>query len=232
MTSHRDKLIITIDGPSGSGKSTTAKKVAERLGYSYLDTGAMYRAMTLKVLRTGTDPTDALAVSALLAGTVIDVLHENRKQQTWLDGKDVSGDIRNPDVTSHVSEVSAIRDVRAFLVRRQQDIARGGGFVVDGRDAGTAIFPDADLKFFMTASGEERARRRMKQLLRQNDAVTFEETLKDLIARDDFDSSREESPLIKAKDAIAFDNSDMALEEQVDFILDQIADRFGREFIP
>ncbi len=232
MSNHREKLIITIDGPSGSGKSTTAKLVAERLGYSHLDTGAMYRAMTLKVLRTGADPTDALAVSALINDTIIDVVHENKKQQTWLDGGDVSKDIRDPEVTSHVSEVSAIREVRTFLVRRQQDIARDGGFVVDGRDAGTVIFPDADLKFFMTASGEERARRRMKQLLRHNDAVTFEETLKDLIARDDFDSSREESPLIQAPDAIAFDNSDMTLDEQVEYILDQIAKRFGRRYIP
>lgn len=223
----RERLLITIDGPAGSGKSTTAKRVAQRLGYRHLDTGATYRAMTLKVLRLKLDPTDAVAVNSLIGTTEIEVRYDQGKQETWLDGENVSLPIRGSEVTTHVSAVSAIREVRRFLVRRQQEIAREGGFVVDGRDAGTAIFPDADIKFFMIASAEERARRRMKELLNQRPEVSFEETLRDLIARDDFDSSREESPLVKAANAIEFDNTDMSLDEQVEFILQHVRDRFG-----
>lgn len=213
------KLIITLDGPAGSGKSTTAKQLARRLSYTYLDTGAMYRAITWMVLNMKIDPSRTDQVIALLPEIQIDLHYENGIQKTILNGKDVSDAIRRVDVTKHVSSISGIREVRQFLVKQQQNIGRDGGYVIDGRDAGTVIFPEADKKFFLTADIETRARRRQKELEENDIIIPFEKMAEEIRIRDTFDESRDESPLVKPKDAMVIDNSNMTVEEQVDLII-------------
>lgn len=218
------KLIITLDGPAGSGKSTTAKQLAMRLGYAYLDTGAMYRAITLMVLSRKVNPSIPADVVCLLPEIQIDLTYAEGVQKTILNGKDVSEDIRSVEVTKHVSAISSIREVRQFLVKQQQAIGKPGGYVIDGRDAGTVIFPDADKKFFLTADIETRARRRQKELESNNVIVPFNEMAEEIHARDSFDESRDESPLVIPTDAMVIDNSNMTPEEQVDYIIRLIQD--------
>ncbi|MBL7959021.1 (d)CMP kinase [bacterium] len=218
------KLIITLDGPAGSGKSTTAKQLAMRLGYAYLDTGAMYRAITLMVLSRKVNPSIPADVVCLLPEIQIDLTYAEGVQKTILNGKDVSEDIRSVEVTKHVSAISSIREVRQFLVKQQQAIGKPGGYVIDGRDAGTVIFPDADKKFFLTADIETRARRRQKELESNNVIVPFNKMAEEIHARDSFDESRDESPLVIPADAMVIDNSNMTPEEQVDYIIRLIQD--------
>jgi cytidylate kinase len=220
--------IITIDGPAGSGKSTTARMVAERLGYTYLDTGAMYRAVTLSVLEAGIDPFDGEAIRRLLASIEISIRYEPHGQQTFLGPRNVSADIRSVEVSRHVSRIAALPDVRRFLVRQQQSIAREGGFVVDGRDAGTVIFPNAEIKFFLTATAEERARRRFRELQNTDPDVSYEETLRDLLRRDEIDSGRDASPLIRPPDAIELDNSGLTIDEQVAMVVRTVRERYPK----
>lgn len=222
----KKKLIVTIDGPAGSGKSTTAKLLAEKMGYTYLDTGAMYRAMTLKVLEEKINPSESNKVLTLLSNMDIQVRYENGKQKTFLNARDVSEAIRTPEITQNVSAVSGIRGVRQFLAAQQREIGKTGGCVIDGRDAGTVIFPDADIKFFLTARIEERALRRMVELREKDNVVSLEQTIEEIKARDTFDQNRTESPLHEPKDAIKIDNSNMTMDDQVHLMLTHIKQKF------
>lgn len=213
------RIIIVIDGPAGSGKSTTARLVAQKLGYIYIDTGAMYRALTLKVINSGIDPNDEKSVAQLAENTRIELLYENGNLKVMLDGNDVTEKIRTPEVTSFVSIVSAHPKVREAMVKKQQELGKDGGVVMDGRDIGTVVFPNAHLKIFMTADIKERARRRQKELEAQGFKIDLEKLIYEIEERDKFDSSREVGPLKKADDAIEIDTTNLTIDEQVDFVL-------------
>lgn len=207
--------LIALDGPSGVGKSTTARRVARELGWDYLDTGAMYRAVTLAVTRAGVALSDRHALERVLAG--LDLAQEGTR--VFLAGADVSEAIRSAEVTRSVTPVSADARVREVLVEQQRAIGRRGRWVVDGRDIGTVVFPDACCKVFLTASPEARARRRFLELAAKESAPAFEEVLADLQRRDAADSTRAVAPLRKADDAVELDSSGMGLEEVVAWIV-------------
>lgn len=209
--------IIALDGPSGVGKSTTAKQVAARLGWDYLDTGAMYRATALALHRAGVDLQDAEALESALAALRID----QRGTRTLVVEEDVSEAIRSAEVTKLVTPVSANPRVREVLVEQQRTIGRRGGWVVDGRDIGTVVFPDACCKIFLTASAEARARRRFLEQQAKGIAATMtvEEVAADIQRRDHADSTRAASPLRKAEDAVELDSSDLTLAQVVDWIV-------------
>ncbi|MFZ1375799.1 MAG: (d)CMP kinase [Geothrix sp.] len=208
-------LLIAIDGPSGVGKSTTAKRVAMRLGWQYLDTGAMYRAAALAIRRAGVDLTDRSALEGVLSSLDLS-LNEGR---TYLAGEDVSEAIRSQEVTLLVTPVSADARVREVLVDQQRRIGASGRWVVDGRDIGTVVFTQACCKVFLTASPQARARRRFLELQAKGPAPDFEAVLTDLQRRDLADSTRATSPLRKAEDAVELDSSDMNLDQVVDWIV-------------
>lgn len=214
------KLVIAIDGPAASGKSTTAQLVAERLGYLYVDTGAMYRAATLKVLRAGVPPGEQERVAALVESARIELRSGNGMLRVLLDGEDVTEEIRTPDVTRAVSAVSSIRRVRDVMVREQRRMGRDGGIVLEGRDIGTVVFPDADLKFFMVAGIDARAHRRGNELRTRGIPADIERLKNEIRDRDTLDSTRSESPLKKADDAIEVDTSEMTIEQQVAFVIE------------
>ncbi len=215
-------LIIAVDGPSGSGKSSTARGVAERLGLRYLDTGAMYRAMTWWMLEHGVDVDDADAVAAASAGVTLDVGTDPEAPTIRVDGTDVAGPIRGPEVTTAVSAVSAVPRVRALLVQRQRDLIGAGGIVVEGRDIGSVVAPDADLKVFLVADAEARAARRAAEQGRSAEAAA---THADLLRRDQLDSSRAASPLQQATDAVVVDGTGMTLDEVVAYVCQLAVDR-------
>lgn len=219
------KLVIAIDGPAASGKSTTARLVAERLGYLHVDTGAMYRAITLKVLRRGVDPADADAVGAIAAATTIAVDVSTGTPRVALDGEDVTSQIRSAEVTAAVSQVSAVRAVRELMVGEQRRLAAGGGVVLEGRDIGSVVLPDSDVKIFLVADPAERARRRRKELLERGVDVPLDTLVSEIRERDRKDSSRELSPLRKADGAIEVDTSALTVGQQVDAILG-VVERF------
>ncbi len=212
------KIIIAIDGPAGSGKSTTARHVAQSLGYVYIDTGAMYRAVTLGWLRSGLELSDE-NVADVLNKLKIELKQSDDGQKTFLNGEDVSDAIRLPEVSRYVSPVSAMSYVRSKLVDEQRRMGMEGGIVMDGRDIGTVVFPYADLKIYLVASISARAERRALEL--KNKGIEFDvEEIKNLIRdRDTFDSSRPISPLTKAPEAVEVDTSNLTIEEQVDLIL-------------
>lgn len=226
-SSHLKKLVIAIDGPAASGKSTTARLVAERLGYLHIDTGAMYRAMTVKVLRLGVDPADADAVGALTVATRITIATATGHAVVQLDGHDVSDEIRSPDVTRAVSQVSSIRSVRDLMVREQRRLAASGGVVLEGRDIGSVVLPDADVKIFLVADPAERARRRRKELNDSGIEVGLEELEAEIRERDRRDSSRVISPLRMPEGATIVDTSSLTVPEQVERILGVVTQ--GRE---
>jgi CMP/dCMP kinase len=208
--------VVALDGPSGTGKSTVARKLAARLGARYLDTGSMYRAATLAVLRAGVDPTDPAAVLAVTAGADVIVTTDPLAPGTTLDGADVSAEIRGQDVTTAVSPVSAVPEVRAKLVAQQRSIiadalAEAGGIVVEGRDIGTVVAPDAGLKVYLTASARARAERRSRQDAAAGRRASVEATLADVRRRDNYDSSRTTSPARAADDAVELDTTDLDL---------------------
>ena len=213
------QIVIAIDGPAASGKSTTARLVAERLGYLHVDTGAMYRAMTLKVLTQGIDIRDAEAVEELAEQTEIRLERENGGLKVILDGHDVTKQIRKPEVTKAVSAVSSYEKVRAAMVREQRRMEKEGGIVLEGRDIGTVVFPSAELKIYMVANVEERARRRQEELKAEGISSDVELVAQEIMERDEKDSNRELSPLRKAPDAVVLDTSRMTIEQQVDFIV-------------
>lgn len=223
-------LVIAIDGPSGSGKSTTAKQVAARLGYTYIDTGAMYRAVTLAALRKELDLADQPSVEELATALSIRFQREDDGSlRTILDGEDVSSEIRSPEVTSNVSLVSSYGHVRQAMVSLQREMSSEGGVVLDGRDIGTVVFPNADLKIFMVADIDARADRRQKELEAAGRAIPVEDVAADLQRRDDLDSGRELSPLRKADDAVEIDTSGLSIDDQVEKVLQLAAQVKGSQ---
>ena len=221
-----NKITIAIDGYSSSGKSTMARDLASRLGYIYVDSGAMYRAVTLYAIEHGlasaAKGVDATALSAALPHIKISFTpaEADGVQHTLLNGRDVEREIRDMEVSSLVSPVAAIPEVRAYLTRLQQSYGRDKGIVMDGRDIGTTVFPDAEMKVFVDASPEERARRRVKELTEKGENVNYEEVLANIRERDRIDTTRKESPLRKAPDAHVLDNDRMSITEQMDWLLD------------
>ena len=219
-------IIIAIDGFSSSGKSTMARRLASAIGYRYIDSGAMYRAVTLFALEAGligADGTpDSEALEAALPHIHIDFEPQaDGTQHTILNGVDVESEIRRLRVSNAVSPVAALPAVRHALVAMQKEMGRSRGIVMDGRDIGTVVFPDAELKIYVDASAETRAQRRFKEMVDKGASVTYEEVLANVVHRDHIDTPREESPLRRADDAIAIDNSNMTIEEQDRWLLDQ-----------
>lgn len=218
------KIIIAIDGYSSSGKSSMARELASRIGYRYIDSGAMYRAVTLYAMRNGLigpdGSVDVDRLTAQLPSIKVDFKVEDGRQETLLNGESVENEIRRLPVSNNVSAVAAIPAVRHYLVAQQQAFGRQKGIVMDGRDIGTTVFPDAELKIFVNASPETRARRRVKELSEKGQHVTYQEVLANVIHRDHLDETREESPLRRADDAIDLDNSLMTIEEQNRRLLD------------
>jgi len=216
------KIIIAIDGFSSCGKSTLAKQLAKQLGYRFIDTGAMYRAVALYLLRNQIDIHHPELVAQALPYIQINFTYdaETQTQQTLLNGENVEQEIRiNPRVASVVSDVSAISEVRRFLVKQQQEMGKEKGIVMDGRDIGTVVFPEAELKIFVTAQPEIRAQRRLDELKSKGQNTTAEEVLANLEKRDRIDSTRADSPLKKAADAIELDNSHLSREQQFEVVM-------------
>ena len=213
---------IAIDGPSSAGKSTIAKKVAARLGTTYLDTGAMYRALTLSALRKGADLESEPAILAVLDESEIHLTQVEGNQTVFLNDEDVTETIRSTDVTKNVSVVSSHEKVRAEMVRRQQRFAEKGGIVMDGRDIGTVVLPNADLKIYLVASAEERALRRYHESVAKGMTVSLEQLTEDMKARDHYDMNREASPLRKADDAVELDTTHLSIDAVVETVLNLI----------
>ena len=215
-------VIVTIDGPSGAGKSTITKQLAAKLMFTYLDTGAMYRAVGLKIHRTATNLDDRNALQKLLDTIDLRLVADGDGTRVLLNNEDVSEAIRTPEMSMIASRVSADKLVREKLTLLQRNVGQKGSIVAEGRDMGTVVFPKANHKFFLDASPEERARRRQKQLAEQGQDVDFKETLEQIIKRDKDDSSRALSPLKPAEDAIIIDSSEMTIDEVVDFMVKYI----------
>lgn len=226
------KIIIAIDGHSSTGKSTVAKSVAEKLNYTYIDTGAMYRAVALWAIQNNwinekIVDTEALVKSLKHIEISFKKNVDNQQQDTYLNGDNVEGRIRGLQVSQAVSPIATIPDVRSFLVKQQQTMGVEKGIVMDGRDIGTVVFPDADLKIFMTASPEIRAKRRFDELTRKGESVKFSDILANVNERDYIDENRSESPLRKADDALLLDNSELSRAEQLDLILLEVSNILG-----
>jgi len=215
------RIIITVDGWSSCGKSTMARQLAKQLNYIFIDSGAMYRAITLYFLRNNTDIKDLTSVIAALKNIQLSfqINSSNGNNEIWLNGENVEQFIRGMEVAEKVSEVAAIKQVREFAVKQQQMIGEKKGIVMDGRDIGTAVFPNAELKIFMTADNEVRVLRRFKELSDKNPSIHIEEIRSNLAQRDHMDSTREVSPLRKAEDAVVLDNSHLTPDEQLQLAL-------------
>lgn len=226
-----NRIIIAIDGYSSSGKSTMAKELAKKIGYLYVDSGAMYRAVTLYALREGlADPKKGVDIKRLIESLpkisiTFKTEEEDTTQHTFLNGEDVEKEIRGMEVSSMVSPISAIAEVRKYLTSMQQNYGIGKGIVMDGRDIGTTVFPNAEMKVFVDASAEERARRRLLELQEKGQPVSFDEVLKNIQDRDLIDTTRKESPLRIASDAVLLNNDNMTKEEQMNWLLDLFNDK-------
>ncbi len=216
---------VAIDGPAGAGKSTVAKAVAKEQGFIYVDTGAMYRAMSLYYIRKGINPEDEAAICSKLDEIEISLAYEDGAQQVFLNGENVSGLIRTEEVGMATSTISKIKEVREKMVALQQEIAKTTDVVMDGRDIGMWVLPNADVKIYLTASSIERARRRHKELAEKGSTKTLEEIEQDIIARDYQDMHRENSPLVQAPDATYLDSSDMNIEQVIEAIRKMIAEK-------
>lgn len=210
---------VAIDGPAGAGKSTVSRAAAKAVGYIYVDTGALYRAVGVNALRNGIDTKDKPAVAATLSDISVDLVFENGEQKVLLNGEDVSVEIRTPPASMAASDVSAVPEVRAFLFDLQRDIAKRNNCIMDGRDIGTVVLPEAQVKIFLTASPEERAMRRYKELIEKGSSVEYKDVLEDLIQRDYNDSHREIAPLKPADDGVILDTTGLNLEESVNEII-------------
>lgn len=210
---------MAIDGPAGAGKSTVAKAVAKRLGYRYMDTGAMYRALAWKVMRRGADPSDEGALESILETTVVDL---GADETVLLDGTDVSGEIRTAEVGQMASQVSGIGIVRRRMADLQRSMGRSGGVVAEGRDMGTVVFPEAEVKIYLDASPETRAQRRFRELAGRDPALTLEQTLADVMRRDRRDKERAVAPLRKADDAVLIDSTRLSVAAVVAKILEEV----------
>jgi len=213
------RCLIAIDGPVGAGKSTVAKITAQKLNIIYVDTGAMYRTVGLYVIRKGLDPKNSEQVNSVLSEINLDVKLSNDGQMIFLNGEDVTKLIRTPEISMAASQVSAVPEVRTKLVQIQRELAESKSVIMDGRDIGTVVLPNATTKIFLNASLDVRAERRYKELIRKGQKVTFEEVKQDIIKRDENDMSRAASPLKKAVDAIELDTTGKTLEEVVDEVI-------------
>ncbi len=215
-------LVVAIDGPAGSGKSTSAKLIAQKLGYIYIDTGAMYRAITYLALKSGAIGNESVIIE-LARNCKIDLMYEDGEVIVLLDDKNVSKEIRTPEVNAHVSDISKISEVRKLLVLKQRAMGEtGNGIVMEGRDIGTVVFPMADVKIFLTASLDTRANRRAKEYVENGSKVKVDDIKLNLSNRDRIDSSRNDSPLTKANDAIEVDTTNVTIDEQVNLILEEV----------
>lgn len=223
-----DKLKIAIDGPAAAGKSTIAKITAEQLGYTYIDTGAMYRALTYKALKQSIDISDGEALGKLLEKTEILLVPSENGQAVKIDNIDVSDAIRSPEVTAAVSEVSAHNQVRELMVEKQRDLGSHSGVVMDGRDIGTHVLPNAELKVFMTASVDERAHRRYEENKKRGIVSSLEKLKEEIRERDEADSNRKVSPLQQAKDAVLLDTTSMTIQEVATEIIRLAKERLSR----
>ncbi len=218
---------IAIDGPSGAGKSTLSKAVAARLGIVYVDTGALYRTVGYAVRQLGIDPHDTAAVIGALDGMRISLRYEDGVQCVYLNGENLGNRIREPEISMYASKVSAIPEVRNFLLGTQRKIAAENDVIMDGRDIGTVILPDAEVKIFMFASPEARAKRRCAELAEKGMPTSYESVLADINERDHNDATRAVAPAVAAEDAVLFDNSDCTFEESVAYLLAIIAEKTG-----
>ena len=212
-------FVVAIDGPAGAGKSTVAKLVAEELGYAYIDTGAMYRAVAWKTLQQGKPVTDAL-ICEVVKGIAVDLQYADGRTRVFADGEEITKEIRTPEVTAIVSQVARLAPVREKMVELQRQMAGRGAVVMDGRDIATNVLPNADVKIFLTASIEERARRRWTEMKQKGYDVDLAKLQADIAARDKADSEREISPLVKAEDAVLLDTTGMGIQEVTAAILD------------
>lgn len=222
-----NKVAIAIDGPSGAGKSTISKILAKELGFTYVDTGAIYRTVGVYVYRNGIDPKDASAVENVLFEIDIEIKHKNGLQRLYLNGDDVTDAIREHVISMYASDVSAISAVRAFLLDMQREFAGRDNVIMDGRDIGTVVLPDAKIKIFLTATDEDRAKRRYDELISKGQDVAFEKVLSDMRERDKQDSSRAVAPLIPAPDAILVDTTGNTLEKSVEVLKEIILARLS-----
>jgi cytidylate kinase len=214
-SSEKLKLIVAIDGPSGAGKSSVTKALSDRLGYLHIDTGAMFRVVALMASRSGIDPDDRQSLAKLCSGLDIEFAVSDGVCHVLVNGEDVTADIRNPQVSLLTSRIAAIPDVRSHLLFLQRRMSESGGVVLEGRDIGTVVFPDADIKFYLTASAEERGRRRFAELKAKGLDVNLEQTVAEVVQRDEQDINREYAPLSRADDAIEIDSTALSLEEVI-----------------
>ena len=221
-------ISVAIDGPSGAGKSTVARAVAARMGYVYVDTGAMYRAIGLAVYRRGLAGEDTAGIIASLPTVDISLAYQDGMQHVLLNGEDVSEAIRTPEISQYASKVSAVPEVRRFLLDVQRDMAKNSNILMDGRDIGTVILPDAPVKIFLTASAKTRAERRYRELKEKGQQVTLEGVLADIQARDRQDTTRAVAPLRQADDAVLLDTSALDLEQSIAAVLRIIREKTER----
>lgn len=222
---NQDVIAVAIDGPAGAGKSTIARAAAAQLGFVYVDTGALYRTIGLAVCRRGIDGTDVPGILATLPEIQVGLTYRDGAQHVLLDGEDVSDAIRTPQISTYASQVSSVPEVRAYLLDLQRDLVRRQSVIMDGRDIGTVILPDAKVKIFLTASPEKRAARRCAELREKGQDVTVEGILTDMERRDALDASRAVAPLKQAEDAVLVDTSDLTLKQSIEAVLTVIRDK-------
>lgn len=218
MSERKHGMVIAIDGPSGAGKSTIARRLANRLGYEQIDTGAMYRAVSYLISQAGIDPGNMDAVERLCDDVEIRLDCSNGSQKVFANGQDVTSQIRTPEMSQMTSQISALKPVREALMKAQRKMGSKGGVVLEGRDIGTVVFPDAELKFYLYASPEERGRRRFAELITKGEKTTLDETIQAVSLRDEQDSQRDLAPLRQAEDAIPIDSSGVSVEDVLEIM--------------